>query len=418
MAARRAEYHKRQDCRVCGGRELTRFLELGPQPLANAFLDDAMLKAGEEETFPLDVYVCHGCHHVQLLDVVSKETLFSHYLYFSTTTKTTPAHFAEYAREAVEKHSSMGDFIVEIGSNDGVLLSAIDPKERRVLGIEPASNIAAFARKERAIPTMNRFWTVETAQMVARDLGKAKVIISNNVIGHIDDLRGTTDAVRTLLEPDGVWMWEVPYLVDLVEKNEFDTVYHEHLSYFGLMGARAMLERGGLKLVDVKRFPIHGGTIRIYAKLASASDQPSAEVERLLKLEQDMKLDTVEPFLALGERVKQLRAELQKMLADLKRDGKRIVGYGAPAKGNTLLNYCGIDARVLEYCLDTTPVKQGLYTPGTHIPVVHPDIFAKNPPDVALMLAWNYEPEILGKEAKYHQAGGKFVVPIPMPRLV
>lgn len=411
-------HRKNEVCRVCGGRTFTKFLELGDQPLANAFLTAEQVKAGKEDKFPLDVYVCHGCWHAQLLDVVSKETLFSHYLYFSTTTKTMPAHFASFAKEVADVHTKKGDFVVEIGSNDGILLAAFDPRERRILGVEPATNVAEFARKERAIPTMNRFWTPETATEITRDLGKAKVIISNNVIGHIDDLAGVTKGVKILLEPDGTWIWEAPYLVDLIEKNEFDTVYHEHLAYFAVHPARAMLERGGLKLVDVKRFGIHGGTIRVYAKHEEAPDEPSAEVQKLLALEKSMKLDTPEPYLALGERVKKLRTDLNQMLADLKAQGKRIAAYGAPAKGNTLLNYCGIGAQVLDYAQDTTPVKQGLYTPGMHVPVVHPAEFRKSPPDVALMLAWNYEREILEKEAEFRKRGGKFLIPIPTPRLV
>lgn len=402
---------------MCGGKDLTKFLELGPQPLANGFLTREMVEAGKEEKFPLDVYVCRGCWHAQLLDVISKETLFTHYLYFSQTTKTTPAHFAELAKEVVEHHTQTGDFVVEIGSNDGVLLRAFEGTKRRILGVEPASNIAEVARKN-AIPTMNRFFTPEVAESIARDLGKAKAILSANVVGHIDDLVGLTKSIKSLLTDDGTWIFEVPYLVDLLEKNEFDTVYHEHLSYFALHPAKTMLERGGLALVDVKHFAFHGGTVRIYAKHAGANATPSASVQKMLAEEKRLKLDTVEPYHAHAARVKQLKAELRAMVTDLKRQGKRIVGYGAPAKGNTLLNYVGLTAADLQYCQDTTVAKQGLYTPGTHIPVVPPSEFQREPPDVALMLAWNYEPEILAKESEYRKRGGKFIVPIPMPRLV
>jgi hypothetical protein len=335
-------------CRVCGGRELTRFLELGPQPLANDFLTLEQVKDGRGEKFPLDVYVCHGCWHVQLLDVVDKETLFSHYLYFSTTTTTTPLHFAEFAAEVSKEHTSNGDLIVEIGSNDGVLLAAFDPRERRILGVEPAKNVADFARTNRAIPTMSRFWTEETAGMIAADLGRAKVIISNNVIGHINDLRQTTRAVKTLLEPSGLWIWEVPYLVDLLEKTEFDTVYHEHLSYFAVGPAMKMLELGGLVLKDVRRFPIHGGTIRLYAAHSETAAAPSERVKELVALEKRMKLDTVEPYISLANRVRRLRDDLNGIIRDLRAKGMRIAGYGAPAKGNTLLNYCGIGSGDLE----------------------------------------------------------------------
>jgi predicted TPR repeat methyltransferase len=415
-------HSKRSDCRVCGGKQLTRFLELGPQPLANAFLDTEAVKSGKEEKFPLDLYVCRACWHVQLLDVVSKETLFSHYLYFSTVSRTIPTHFAELAKEVATRHAQRGDLVVEIGSNDGVLLSAFEGSGLRVLGIEPAGNVAEAARR-RGVMTLHRFFTPETAADVARDLGHARVILANNVVGHIDDLEGLTRSVRKLLAPDGVWIFEVPYLVDLLEKNEFDTVYHEHLSYFALHPVKAMLERGGLALVDVKRQSVHGGTIRVYARpgagagAGAGAPAPSATVTQLLALERDLKLDSMAPYEAFAKRVHELKTRLRAMLDDLKRDGKRIAGYGAPAKGNTLLNYVGIGTSDLEYIQDTTPVKQGLYTPGTHVPVVPPAHFQTHAPDVALLLAWNYEPEIVAKEDAFRKRGGRFLVPIPMPRL-
>lgn len=410
-------YVKRESCRICGGRQLTRFLELGPQPLANAFLNDAMLKAGDEQKFPLDMYVCHTCWHVQLLDVVSKETLFSHYLYFSTTSRTIPTHFAELADEVAREHTQRGDMVVELGSNDGVLLSAFEGKGLRTLGVEPAKNVAEVARR-RGVPTMNRFFTTETAAAIARDLGHARVILGNNVVGHIDDLPGLMAAVDELLTPDGTFIFEVPYLVDLLEKNEFDTVYHEHLSYFAVRPARAMLALKGLVMTDVKRVRVHGGTIRIYAKRASSGAKPGASVEQLTQLEKDLGLDTLKPYEAFAARCQKLRDDLRRLVHDLKTQGKRIAGYGAPAKGNTLLNYCQIGAKELDFVQDTTTVKQGLYTPGMHIPVVPPDRFRQANPDVALMLAWNYEDEILAKEASWRAKGGKFIIPIPTPRLV
>lgn len=416
MSSKRAEYAKRNDCRVCGSDRLTRFLELGPQPLANAFLDEKGLKE-DEEKFPLDLYVCDECSHVQLLDVVSKETLFSHYLYFSTVSTTIPAHFASLAAEIAARHTVRGDMVVEVGSNDGVLLSAFEGTGLRTLGVEPASNVAKVAR-QRGVATMNRFFTPETAAMIARDLGKAKVIIGNNVIGHIDDLAGVMTAVKGLLTEDGVFIFEVPYLVDLLEKNEFDTVYHEHLSYFAVRPAQTMLERSGLKLIDVKRQQVHGGTIRLYATHIESATQPAPAVQEHVQLEETLGLATHAPYEAFAKRVQELRDTLIKLIADAKANGKRIAGYGAPAKGNTLLNYCGIGANDLDFIQDSTAAKQGLYTPGMHIPVVPPADFQANAPDIALMLAWNYQEEILGKEQAFRTNGGKFIVPIPMPRIV
>lgn len=413
----RAAHHKRTDCRVCGDARLTKFLELGLQPLANAFLTPEMLKAGDEERFPLDLYVCQGCHHVQLLDVVSKETLFSHYLYFSTVSRTIPAHFASLAAEVAARHAARGDLVVEIGSNDGVLLSAFEGTGLRALGVEPAANVAEVARR-RGVHTMNAFFTPETAASIARTLGKARVILANNVIGHIDDLASVVLAVKELLTDDGTFIFEVPYLVDMLEKNEFDTAYHEHLSYFAVKPAKTMLERAGLALVDVRRQDVHGGTIRVYAKPAEASAAPTATVGELIALEARLALDTMAPYEAFARRVQALREDLLALVAQANREGKRIAGYGAPAKGNTLLNYCGIGPAQLEYIQDTTPAKQGRFTPGTHIPVVPPSRFQQDPPQIALLLAWNYEAEILGKEPEFRRRGGKFLVPIPSPRAV
>lgn len=417
MPGKKADHHKRTDCRVCAGTRLTRFVELGPQPLANAFLTEQEAKESGEERFPLDLYVCGTCNHVQLLDVVSKETLFSHYLYFSTVSRTIPAHFAALAAEVAARHTNRGDLVVEIGSNDGVLLSAFEGTGLRALGVEPATNVAEVARK-RGVHTLNRFFTPETADAVAHDLGRARVILANNVIGHIDDLHGVMLAVKRLLTDDGTFIFEVPYVVDMLEKNEFDTAYHEHLSYFAVRPAKVMLERAGLTLIDVKRQSVHGGTIRLYAKPAATAERPTAAVADLVALESRLGLDTMAPYEAFAHRCEALRSELVAIITKLKADGKRIVGYGAPAKGNTLLNYCGITAKHLDYIQDTTAAKQGLLAPGTGIPVVPPERFQRDTPDYAILLAWNYEAEILAKEAAFRARGGKFIIPIPMPRIV
>ncbi len=411
-----ATYVKRDSCRVCGGRDLWGFLDLGRQPLANAFLaPDANL--AREESFPLLVYLCRECSHVQLLDVVSKETLFSHYLYFSTTSRTIPAHFAALAREVRDRMLEAGDMVVEIGSNDGVLLSAFDGMGVRALGVEPAANVAEAARR-RGVQTMNRFFTRDVAEAIRRDFGPAKVVLANNVVGHVDDLGELVESVRALLAPDGTFVFEVPYLVDLVEKNEFDTVYHEHLSYFAVRPAERLLARAGLVIADVTRQRVHGGTIRVYARRREAVAEPSPRVRELVNLELALGLHTPAPYAALADRVRALRDEVNATLRRLKSDGLRVSAYGAPAKGNTLLNYCGIGPEVLEFVQDSTPAKQGLLTPGTHVPVVPPARFQERPPDVALLLAWNYEDEILAKESKFREGGGKFLVPIPWPRIV
>lgn len=404
----------RPDCRICAGTSLVRFLDLGKQPLANAFTSPA--RAAPEERYPLAVYVCEQCWHVQLLDVVAKETLFAEYSYMSTTSQTIPAHFAALAREVEAAYLAPDDLVVEIGSNDGVLLRAFQGRPYRILGVEPASNIAKIAQ-ERGVPTLNAFFHPATAAQVAAEHGRAKVVLANNVVGHIDDLPGLAAGVRALLRDDGAFVFEVPYLVDLLDKLEFDTVYHEHLSYFAIRPLQRLLGAAGLEIVDVTRQGVHGGTIRVHAR-PHGTQPVHARVGELVALERGRALDSLRPYHEFAAKVEALRADLVRTVRGLRAQGKRIAGYGAPAKGNTLLNYCGFGPADIEFIQDTTPLKQGRLAPGTRIPVVPPEHFRANPPDVAFMLAWNYEAEILAKESKFREAGGRFLIPIPSPRLV
>lgn len=407
---------RRTDCRICGSTRLSSVIDLGLQPPANAFLD-ASSPPVPEQRHPLELFICLSCNHAQLLDVVPKEDLFSHYLYFSTTSRTIPAHFAGLAKEVQERHCAPGDLVVEIGSNDGVLLSSFQGTGVRVLGVEPATNVATAARA-RGVETMNAFFDETAAREIVDRYGHAKVILANNVVGHIDDLQTFIRLVAGTLSPLGTFIFEVPYLVDLLEKTEFDTIYHEHVSYFALRPVEKMLSIGGLRITDVRHFDVHGGTIRVYAKPAAEAKHVSPAVAEMIQNEVRVGLNTMAPYEAFGRRVQELRRELLAMLAFARAKNLRVAGYGAPAKGNTLLNFCGIGPDILEYIQDSTPVKQGLLTPGMRIPVVEPATFREKPPDIALLLAWNFEREILAKEQKFREAGGKFLVPIPFPRYV
>jgi len=403
--------HKNR-CRICNSSNLFKFLELGDLPLPNAFLrEDQLTKA--EPRYPLNVGFCQECGLVQLMDVVPKEEMFSEYLYYSSASRSISKHFAEQAKEVAERFPG---FVVEIGSNDGTLLRALKQNDVIAVGVEPAKNIAKLAN-DVGLQTINDFFSKDLARRIADESGHASAIIANNVVAHIDNSHELVESVETLLAPDGVFIFEVPYLVDLVSKLEYDTIYHEHLSYFAMRPLMELFEMHDMKIFDVKRLGVHGGSIRVYVR-RNNSGSVSGQIAELLMLERRLKLDSPETYSKFTARIETNKIFLQTLLKLLKDLGKRTVGYAAPAKGNVLLNYCDIDTNILPYTVDTTPAKQGLYTPGTHIPIYPPQKFRDEQPDYALMLAWNYEQEILAQEHAYHQKGGKFIIPIPYPRIV
>lgn len=404
-------------CRICDGSNLTKFLDLGIMPPANGFMQKSKLDS-PEPMYPLVVDFCGDCGLVQLEDVVQKEVLFRDYIYFSSVTDTIPQHFAQQAEEVTERFASKDSLVVEIGSNDGVLLKALKKYGVKPLGVEPATNLAKFANSI-GLETINNFFSEELAHEIAQKRRKARIIIGNNVVGHIDDLHDLVRGVNTLLEDDGVFILEVPYLVDLIEKKEYDTIYHEHLSYFSIRSLMELFGQFNMQIFDVKRFlNIHGGSIRVYVRKINGVCRHPAKMVSLLALEKRMKLDSVETYLEFAAQIASNKKRLLSLLNKLKADGKSIVGYGAPAKGNVLLNYCKIGTETLDYIIDSTQAKQGLYTPGMHIPVLAPEKFREDCLDYALMLAWNFEEEILKKEFRYREGGGKFIIPIPDPRIV
>lgn len=399
-------------CRICDGSNLRKFLELGDLPLPNAFLREQQLNE-KEPRYPLVVAFCPDCGLVQLMDVVPKEEMFTEYLYFSGASRPIPKHFAEQAREISQRFPG---FMVEIGSNDGTLLRALKQHGVKAIGVEPARNIAKLAN-EAGLKTINDFFTEKLAKSILNERGHASAVIANNVVAHIDDVHELVKGVKTLLAPDGVFIFEVPYLEGLISKCEYDTIYHEHLSYFALRPLIELFSMHGLEIFDVKRLEVHGGSIRVYVR-RSTDTTVSKRVADLIMLERRLKLDSFETYERFAARVESNKQVLKTVLTILKDEGKRIVGYTAPAKGNVLLNYCGIGTDILSYTIDTTPAKQGLYTPGMHIPIYPTQKFRDDQPDYALMLAWNYEQEILAKEQAYRDKGGKFIVPIPELRIV
>lgn len=347
---------------------------------------------------------------------MSPEILFEDYVYLTGMSQTMQRHFYQLALEVVNNFNlSKDDLVIDIGSNDGTLLRGFKQLGTRTLGIEPATNVALIAEEE-GIETINDFFSVELVKNIIKRKGHAKVITGTNVFAHINYLDEILRAVDNLLTSDGIFIIEVPYLVDLLSNTEFDTMYHEHLSYFSLRPLVTLFKRFNMELFDVKRIQVHGGSIRCFIRKASSPIQNS--VYQLLTLEEDLRLNSFNTYREFAVRVRNVRSQLTSLLKKSKREGHKIVGYGATAKGNTLLNYCKIGPDILDYIVDNTPFKQGLYTPGMHIPVVPCDRIVKDLPDYTLLLAWNYLDEILKKEQKYRELGGKFIVPIPEPRIV
>lgn len=404
-------------CRICRSRNLAKAFSFGPTPLANSFLDRKFLHE-PEQYFPLDAYLCRRCGLLQLLDVVSPEVLFKEYVYVSSTSSVFVAHFRDFAEVAFKRFVLTRDsFIIDIGSNDGILLRPFRERGARVLGIEPDRSIALRASRS-GVDTHVGFFTPQLANELARRHGRADLVTATNVFAHIDDIHSVARGVKCLLKKGGVFMIEVPYLVDFLEQNLFDTVYHEHLSYFSVSALAEFFKRVGMWIVDVEKVPTHGGSLRVFVKNQRARSAAGNAVRSLLVAEKKLGLQREETYRAYALRVQKNRAKLLTLLTSLKEKGKRIAGYGAPAKGNTLLNYFSIGSDLLDYIVDDSPYKQGKHTPGKRIPVVPPERLRADPPDYLLILAWNFAEPLMKKNEAFRAKGGKFIIPVPSPRIV
>ena len=410
----RDQYATITACSVCRHKTLHKFLSLGPTPLANSFLGEDQLSV-PESYYPLDVCFCSTCGLVQLAQVVAPEIMFKDYPYLTSTSRPMEVHFAELAEDVMRRFDLPPEsLVVDIGSNDGTLLRNFQKYNMKTMGIEPADNVAKLA-VSRGIETSNEFFDEGLARRVCAEKGRAKVILATNVFAHVADLEGFVRGVTHLLADDGIFAIEVPYLVDMLGRVEFDTIYHEHLRYFAVRPLVTLFNRFGMGIVEIQRISVHGGSLRVYVQKTPYS---SSSVAELLKFEAEERLDSLETYLEFTEKVRQVKEALLSLLKSLKAQGSRIAGYGATAKGNTLLNYCKIGTDTLDYISDTTPFKQGRYTPGMHIPVFQETHFHESPPDYALLLAWNYADDILQKEVGYRQAGGRFIAPLPKPQLI
>lgn len=402
---------KNSCCRICESRRLTKFLSLGDQPPSNQFIKEENLEKSES-LYPLDVYFCHQCNLIQLIDVVDKDELYRDYVYFSSAMPKISPHWQSYADEVMGRFlSDPQNLVVEMGSNDGVLLKYFKEKGFRILGVDPARNIAAQAERN-GVPTLADFFSDQLAGQILNKYGKARAILANNVFAHINNHHSAIGGVKKLLSEDGVFVIEAPYILDMFERLAYDSIYHEHLSYVAIRPLLRLVERFGLEVFDARIFPVQGNSLRLFIGFPGRyTIQPS--VENLIQKERDWQFNCLNTYQILALRIKNSKNELVALLRRLKSQGKRIAGFGAPARGNTLLNYCNITQNLLDYILDDLPSpKQGKYTPGTHIKIVDNNYAGQNPVDYYLLLSWNYLDAILEKQKEFRHKGGKFIVPI------
>lgn len=411
-----SEKYRLTKCRICGSKKLYQFLDLDAMPIPNGFLTRGELKR-KEPYYPLGVYVCEECSLVQLTHVVPPDIMFKNYLYIPSTSSTMLSHFKTMADDITEELSlSNKDLVIDIGSNDGTLLGFFKENEVKVLGIDPATNLTQVARL-RGIESIDDFFTSELAKKVKKEKGKAKIITATNVVAHIDNIHDLCEGVSELLDKDGVFITEFPYFGDLLDKNEFDTIYHEHLSYFAIRPLVELFKSHNMRIVDIKKLSIHGGSIRVYVVKSTSKRKQSKIVQEFIENELLKKLNTRMPYEDFSRRVAVIKRDLVDYLKKLKKDGKKIVGYGASAKGNVLLNYCNIDTKLLDYIVDSIHYKQGRYTPGTHVPIYPETRLQKDMPHYTLLLAWNFADEIIRKQSKYREKGGQFIITIPYLRI-
>lgn len=400
-------------CRFCASPLEQTFVDLGMSPLANSYLSAENLHK-MEPFFPLRVYVCGGCLLVQAEDFESPEAIFNDYAYFASYSDTWLQHAKTYAEMAISRFSlDKGSRVIELASNDGYLLQYFVERGIPVLGIEPAANVADYAVKKN-IPTVVKFFGTETAADLGNHDTKADLLVGNNVLAHVPNLNDFVEGMKIVLKSHGVITMEFPHLMRLMLENQFDTIYHEHFSYFSLLAVEKVFTAHQLTLFDVEEIPTHGGSIRIFARHAADSSRPVTQrVIDLRARELQLGLGSLPYYRSFSERVKTTKYKLLDFLIGAKRDGKSVVGYGAPAKGNTLLNYCGIRSDFIDYTVDRSPHKQKHFLPGTHIAIHHPDKIKETKPDYLLILPWNLKDEVMEQMQHIRTWGGQFVVPIP-----
>jgi hypothetical protein len=400
-------------CRFCGAILRHTFVDLGMSPLCESYVKADQLNS-MEPFYPLHVYVCEHCFLVQLQEYVAPDHIFQEYAYFSSYSESWLQHARIYTDMMVERFKLHGGSqVIEIASNDGYLLQYFVARGIPVLGIEPAINVAEVAI-EKGIATVTKFLGEQVARELTNEGKRADLLIGNNVLAQVPDLNSFVDGMKILLAPQGVITMEFPHLMRLIEENQFDTIYHEHFSYFSFVTVEKILTAHGLTIFDVEELPTHGGSLRIYACHVEDTGKPIGKsVEELRAREQATGFISLKSYFSFAEKVKETKRKLLDFLIRAKREGKSIAGYGAPGKGNTLLNYCGIRTDFIDYTVDRNPYKQGKFLPGTHIPVFHPDKIRETRPDYVLILPWNIKDEIVKQMLYIREWSGQFIIPIP-----
>ena len=418
MSSFRSHGARRSSCRLCDSTALAQYLDLGPQPPADQFRTAEQVATEPVGYYPLDVYLCEECGHSQLGYVVRPEILYQQdYPYESSTTASGRAHFAAFAHSVAEEFGlGKRDLAVDIGSNVGVLLAGFAELGIRTIGVDPAPNIARIA-EERGTRTIVGFFSTAIADEIVRDHGPAAAITATNVFAHVDDLRAFMEAISRLLAPKGVFVIEAPSFRNLVRHLEYDTIYHEHLSYLSVRPLVRFFRAFGMELFDVREVDIHGGSMRLFVGRANEHGVRS-NVSRMVALENEERIHSIDTLRDFAGAVSRNRDELRELLYSLRRDGARLAAVSAPAKGMTLLNYARLGTEILEFATEKSGLKIGRYTPGANIPVLPDAELTARQPDYALLLAWNFAGEIMGNLRAYTAAGGRFIVPIPAPRIV
>ncbi len=401
------------ECRFCNTPLTHSFVDLGTSPLANSYLKREELNK-MEPFFPLHAYVCINCFLVQVPESQSPEALFGDYAYFSSYSDTWLKHAKDYTDLIVSRFGfDPQSLVIEIASNDGYLLRYFQEKSIPVLGIEPAKNVAKVAR-EAGIPTLVEFFGLELSRKLVAEGKSADLVVGNNVLAQVPTLNNFVQGMKTVLKPRGIITMEFPHLMRLMEENQFDTIYHEHFFYFSFTNVEKVFAKHGLRLFDVDELPTHGGSLRIYARHENDASKPvTPKVEELKKREEGKGYGDLALYRSFGEKVKETKRNILEFLIQAKREGKSIAGYGAPAKGNTLLNYCGIGTDFIDYTVDRSPHKQAHFLPGTRIPIYHPDKIKETRPNYLFILPWNLKEEIMQQMSHVREWGGRFVVPIP-----
>ena len=408
---------RRETCRLCGARDFAHVLSLTPTPPANAFVSADRLDI-PQPVFPLDLFFCRACAHVQLLDVVDPGYLFADYVYVSGTSRVFVEHFRRYAKAMIHEYlPAPPALVVDVGSNDGTLLRQFAGLGYTVVGVDPARDIAKGATAS-GIPTLPAFFTPDVAARLRDRYGPASLVTANNVFAHADDLDAIVEGVKALLTPGGAFVFEVSYLADVVEKTLFDTIYHEHLAYHTVGPLVGFFKRHGLELIRAERIDTHGGSIRCVARHAAAAGNPDRSVARAVELERSAGLDRPETLVEFSRRIDGLRQGFHDLMGDLKARERAVAGFGAPAKATTLMYHFGIGPETIDFIVDDSPLKQHLFTPGLHVPVLPADELYRRRPDYVIVLAWNFADPILTAHDSLRRSGVRFIIPLPTPRTV